>query len=194
LLLLAACQSQQQSDDKHATLTARQLPVAQPTAPSAPADSAAPVAARPEKQTLFPDTLHPVELSVQYWTGPQVDSMRAVLDADSLAIISSVMLWTDRYRVLRADDDYMVLRLFFRPLGQPTRWVELDLNAWLGRHHEVSYLTARAVELNQRPPEELQSVGSRPSRATLHTISTKDSPRRPSRASIRRMSRGRRDI
>lgn len=155
LVLLAACQPRQQPEETRATPTARQVPAARPTAPLAPPHSAAPPAARPEKQTLFPDTLRPIELAVQYWTGPQVDSIRAVLDADSLAIDSRVMLWTARYRVLRADDDYSALRLFFRPLGQPARWVELDLNAWLGRHNELSYLTARAVELDQRPPEEL---------------------------------------
>ncbi|MFD2718026.1 hypothetical protein ACFST9_04825 [Hymenobacter monticola] len=52
-------------------------------------------------------------------------------------------------------EDFEGLLLFYRPRGLPMRWVELDLNAWFGELKSLPYLTARAVELDQRPPEEL---------------------------------------
>ncbi|MBD2721462.1 hypothetical protein [Hymenobacter armeniacus] len=104
--------------------------------------------------------MRPIELPVDYWTGPQLDSIRAavLLEADSLepdAAISAswVELWTDRCRVLSADE-YSGKRLFFRPLGVG-RWAELDLNSWLEGYNSLPYLNARAVELDQRPPQEL---------------------------------------
>jgi hypothetical protein len=154
-LLLGACQAGQRPDDGRATPAVRPVPVARSASHRLPAGSPRYVAARPAKQTLFPDTLRPIGLPVEYWTGPQLDSMRAGLEADTLAISSPVMLWTDRYRVLHADDDYLVLRLFFRPRDRPGRWVELNLNAWLGVYNSLSYMQACAVELDQRPPEEL---------------------------------------
>jgi len=155
LMLLSACQSRQPADNAHATPAARPVVTPRPTSSRPAADSTPTLPARPEKQTLFPDTLHPIALSVQYWTGPQLDSLRAVLDADTPAILSSVEQWTNRCRVLRADDDYSTLRLFFRPLGATARWVELDLNAWLNGYNMLSYMQARVVELDQRASEEL---------------------------------------
>jgi hypothetical protein len=153
-LLFAACQPGQRLDDNHATPTTQQVALAYPTTPLTPADSAATLAIHSEKQTLFPDSLRPVELSVEYWTGPQLDSLRAMLEADSIGGLGWVQSWTNRYRVMRSGD-YTELRLFFRPLGTPVRWAELNLSKWLGELTELPYLTARAVELNQRPPEEL---------------------------------------
>ena len=155
LVLLTACQSRQPAEKAHATPAARPAVTSRPTSSRPAADSTPPLPARPEKQTLFPDTLHPIALPVQYWTDPQLDSLRAVLDADTPAILSSVEQWTNRCRVLRADDDYSTLRLFFRPLGATPRWVELDLNAWLKGYNMLSYMKARVVELNQHAPEEL---------------------------------------
>ncbi|UOQ97407.1 hypothetical protein MUN81_19490 [Hymenobacter sp. 5317J-9] len=81
-----------------------------------------------------------------------------MLEADSLEpnsriAASWVELWTDRCRVLRADE-YSGKRLFFRPQGV-ARWVELDLDSWMEGYNSLPYLNARAVELDQRPPKEL---------------------------------------
>ena len=161
LMLLSACQSRQPAENAHATPTVRPVVAPRPTSSPPAADSTPTLSARPEKQTLFPDTLHPIELSVQYWTGPQVDSIRAAvmlaadsLEANSTIAASWVELWTDRCRVLRYDED-TGKRLFFRPRGATSPWVELDLNTWMDSYNSLPYLNARAVELDQRPPQEL---------------------------------------
>ena len=153
-MLLNACQSRQPAENAHAMPTARPMVAPRPTSPRPAADTAPTLSARPEKQTLFPDTLHPIALSVQYWTGPQVDSMRAVLEADSVAGIDLVQQWDARCRVLRTDES-TGKRLFFRPRGATSLWVELDLNTWMDSYNSLPYLNARAVELDQRPPQEL---------------------------------------
>lgn len=154
LMLLSACQSRQPAEKAHATPAARPAVTSRPTSSPPAADNTPMLPARPEKPTLFPDTLHPIELSVQYWTGPQLDSMRAVLEADSVAGIDLVQQWDARCRVLRTDED-TGKRLFFRPRGATSPWVELDLNTWLDSYNSLPYLNARAVELDQCPPQEL---------------------------------------
>ena len=154
LVLLSACQSRQPADNVHATPAARPVVIPRPTSSRPATDSTPTLPARPAKQTLFPDTLHPIALPVQYWTDPQLDSLRAVLDADTVAGIDWVQQWDARCRVLHTDE-YTGKRLFFRPRGAPSPWVELDLNTWMEGYNSLPYLNARAVELNQRPPQEL---------------------------------------
>ena len=152
-LLLGACQLNRPAEAGHAAPTVR--PVPQEPPPPLPAAKATPgTAIRPEKQTLFPDSLRPIELPVQYWTSPQLDSIRTVLKADSVAGIDWVQQWDAQCRVLHSDED-TGKRLFFRPRGATSPWVELDLNTWIDSYNSLPYLNARAVELDQRPPQEL---------------------------------------
>lgn len=158
-LLLGTCQPDRPTENQQAAPTVRPVPPEPPMAP--PAAQATPQAAvQPEKQTLFPDSLHSIALPVDYWTGPQLDSIRAAvmmeadsLEADAAIAASWVETWTDRCRVLRADE-MSGKRLFFRPQGA-ARWAELHFNSWMDGYNSLPYLNAHAVELDQRPPQEL---------------------------------------
>lgn len=156
-LLLGACQPHRPAEDGHAAPTVRPGPP-MPPAPPPPAARATPQAAvRPEKQTLFPDSLRPIALPVDYWTGPQLDSIRAALPkGDTILMGSNVVQWAARCRVLRDDEhDELKLRLFVRLPMQPLRWAEFNLNPWLGEYLDVADMKAHLVDLDQRPPEEL---------------------------------------
>jgi hypothetical protein len=61
---------------------------------------------------------------------------------------------TGRYRVFHSDD-YVDLRLFYRPLSAAARWIEFNLNPWLEDYKELNYLNAYVVQLDQRAPEEI---------------------------------------
>lgn len=156
-LLLGACQPDRPAEAGHATPTVRPVPQVPPPAPTPPAAKATLRAAvRPEKQTLFPDSLHPIALTADYWTGRQLNSRRAALpNTDTIVMGSNVVQWAARCRVLRTGDYDNELRLFIRLPTQPMRWAELDLNAWLAEYTQLAYMKARLVGLDQRPPEEL---------------------------------------
>ena len=106
------------------------------------------------RQTLFPDTLHARPLLVSYWTRAQVDSIQLSLGDDQRKRAEMLQDSTGRYRVFHSDD-YVDLRLFYRPLAAAARWIEFDLNPWLADYKELSYLRAYAVQLDQQASEEI---------------------------------------
>jgi hypothetical protein len=105
-------------------------------------------------QTLFPDTLHARPLVVIYWTRAQVDSIQLSLGDTPRKRAEMLEDSTGRYRVFHSDD-YVELLLFYRPLAAAARWIEFDLNPWLGEYKELNYLKAYVVQLDERAPEEI---------------------------------------
>ena len=112
-----------------------------------------PVATAP-RQTLFPDTLHARPLLVSYWTRAQVDSIQQSLGDDRRKRADMLEDSTGRYRVFHSDD-YVDLRLFYRPLSANARWIEFDLNPWLADYKELNYFRPYVVQLDQQAPEEI---------------------------------------